>query len=206
MFRPPALLAVLFGFAATTVTSTSRAQAAGLDWRHLVHADLRLVGEVQWPHAELWADKLAANNDHYARLGDRRFAGGNAPAVAAGFVVRSPERVVMLSLLNTVSQCRTLQADARLRIAIRRCPMRLAIYETAGDKKTGGQVLDAGSACVLEHADPARALAPDREAGAYAAYDPVSRSIRLGVILSGRAVPGCDLAVPVPRQGGRRVP
>jgi hypothetical protein len=84
--------------------------------------------------------------------------------------------------------------------------MRLAIYETAGDKKTGGQVLDAGSACVLEHADTARALAPDREAGAYAAYDPVSRSIRLGVILSGRAVPGCDLAVPVPRQGGRLVP
>jgi hypothetical protein len=112
----------------------------------------------------------------------------------------------MLSLLNTVSQCRTLQADARLRVAIRRCPMRLAIYETAGDKKMGGQVLDAGSACVLEHADPARALAPDREAGAYAAYDPVSRSIRLGVILSGRAVPGCDLAVPVPRQGGRLVP
>lgn len=199
-------MAVLLGFAVATVTSAGHAQAAGLDWRHLVYADLRLVGAANRPQAELWADKIEANNDHYARLGDRRFAGGNAPAVAAGFVVRSPERVVMLSLLNTASQCRTLQADARLRVAIRSCPMRLAIYETAGGENPGGQVLDAGSACVLEYADPARALASDREAGAYAAYDPVSRSIRLGVILSGRAVPGCDLAVPVPRRGGRLAP
>jgi len=206
MLRSPALLAVLLGFAAATVTSAGRAKAAGLDWRHLVYSDLRLVGAAQWPHAELWADRIAANNDHYASLGDRRFAGGNAPAVAAGFVVRSPERVVMLSLLNTVNQCQTLEADPRLRVAIRRCPMRLAIYEAAGDKKTAGQVLDAGSACILEDADRARALGPDLQAGAYAAYDPVSRSIRLGVILSGRAVPGCDLAVPVPRRGGTLAP
>lgn len=206
MMNPPALLAILLGFAATTVMCAGYAQAAGLDWRHLIYADLRLVGAANRPQAELWADKIAANNDHHMRLGGRRFAGGNAPAVAAGFVVRSPERVVMLSLLNTVSQCRTLQADARLRVTIRSCPMRLAIYETAGGEKTGGQVLDAGPACVLEHAEPARALASDREAGAYAAYDPVSRSIRLGVILSGRAVPGCDLAVPVPRHGGRLAP
>ncbi len=61
MMKPPALLAILLGFAATTVMCAGYAQAAGLDWRHLIYADLRLVGAANRPQAELWADKIAAN-------------------------------------------------------------------------------------------------------------------------------------------------
>jgi hypothetical protein len=175
------------------------AQSAGqYDWRDIAYADLRLPSEATRSYAEIWADRLNENNAHYARLGDPRFAAGNAPAVASAFVVRSPTRVVVLSIFNAVSACRTVRHDERHKVTVKRCPMRLAIYDQSQGERTTS-VLDAGDGCFLEFGDPRRAFTSDREAGSYAAYDIASRTIRTGLVIGGQAVAGCDLAVPIPR-------
>jgi hypothetical protein len=167
--------------------------AAELDWRDITYADLRLPGEAARSYNEIWADRVSENNRHYARAGDLRFAAGNAPAVASVFVVRSPTKVVVLSVLNAVSACRVGQQYERHKVTVKRCPMRLAIYGAGGNT-----VLDAGEGCFLEFSDPKRAFTSDREAGSYAAYDIATRTIRTGLVIGGRAVAGCDLAIPIP--------
>ena len=174
------------------------AQSAGqFDWRDITYADLRLPNEAARPYAEIWADRLNENNARYARLGDTRFAAGNAPAVASAFVVRSPTRVVVLSVFNAVSACKTVRHDERHKVTVKRCPMRLAIYDQSQGGRAGS-VLDAGEGCFLEFGDPRRAVTSDREAGSYAAYDITTRTIRTGLVIGGQAVAGCDLAIPIP--------
>ncbi|MGL4439018.1 MAG: hypothetical protein ACRCUE_07080 [Bosea sp. (in: a-proteobacteria)] len=177
------------------------AQNSGpFDWRDITYADLRLPSDASRSYAEIWADRLSANNEHYARAGDARFAAGNAPAVASAFVIRSPTKVVVLSVFNAVSACKTLQRVERAQVTVKRCPMRLAIY---GQNQSGGigSVLDAGEGCFLEFGDPRRAFTSDREAGSYAAYDLVTRTIRTGLVIGGQAIAGCDLVIPIPRGG-----
>ena len=164
------------------------------DWRDIIYADLRLPNEATRSYAEIWADKLSSNNDHYARVGDVRFAAGNAPAVASAFVVRSPMRIVVLSVFNAVSACKTVRHDVRLKVTVKRCPMRLAIYDRGANS-----VLDIGEGCFLEFGDPRRAFTSDREAGSYAAYDIATRTIRTGLVIGGQAIAGCDLSIPIPR-------
>jgi hypothetical protein len=166
----------------------------------MVYADLRLPNDAARPYAEIWADRIAANNEHYARAGDARYAAGNAPAVASLFVVRSPIRVVVLSVFNAVSACRTIRRYQRQLVTVKRCPMRLAVYDQSASGGTGS-VLDAGEGCFLEFGDPRRAFASDREAGSYAAYDLATRTIRTGLVIGGEAIAGCDLAIPIPRGG-----
>jgi hypothetical protein len=172
--------------------------ATQFDWRDITYADLRLPNETARTYAEIWADRVSANNEHYARAGDARFAAGNAPAVASAFVVRSPTRIVVLSVFNAVSACKTVRQDERHKVTVKRCPMRLAIYDQ-GQGGGIGSVLDAGEGCFLEFGDPRRAFTSDREAGSYAAYDIATRTIRTGLVTGGQAVAGCDLAIPVPR-------
>jgi hypothetical protein len=172
--------------------------AAQFDWRDITYTDLRLPNEAARSYAEIWADRLSANNAHYARLGDPRFAAGNAPGVASAFVIRSPTRIVVLSVFNAVSACKTIRHDERRRVTVKSCPMRLAIYES-GQNGVTNSVLDAGEGCFLEFGDPRRAFTSDREAGSYAAYDIASRTIRTGLVVGGQAVTGCDLAIPIPR-------
>ncbi len=172
--------------------------AAQFDWRDISYVDLRLPNEAARPYAEIWADRLSENNDHYARAGDTRFAAGNAPAVASAFVVRSPTRIVVLSVFNAVSACKTVRHDERHKVTVKSCPMRLAIYDQ-NQNGGSGSVLDAGEGCFLEFGEPRRAFTSDREAGSYAAYDLATRSIRTGLVVGGQAVAGCDLAIPIPR-------
>lgn len=172
--------------------------AAQFDWRDITYADLRLPNKAARSYAEIWADRLSENNQYYARAGDTRFAAGNAPAVASAFVVRSPTRVVVLSVFNAVSACRSVRQDERHKVTVKRCPMRLAIYDQ-GQSGGTGSVLDAGEGCFLEFGDPRRAFTSDREAGSYAAYDVATRTIRTGLVIGGQAVAGCDLSIPIPR-------
>jgi hypothetical protein len=169
------------------------------DWRDIIYADLRLLSDAARPYAEIWADKLSDNNAHYVRAGDIRYASGNAPAVASAFVVRSPARIVVLSVFNAVSACRTVQSFERQKVTVKRCPMRLAIYDIGQNGETGS-VLDAGDGCFLEFGDPRRAFTSDRQAGSYAAYDSATRTIRTGLVIGGQAITGCDFAIPVPRR------
>jgi hypothetical protein len=172
--------------------------AAQFDWRDITYADLRLPNEAARSYAEIWADRLNENNAHYARSGDTRFAAGNAPAVASAFVVRSPTRIVVLSVFNAVSACKTVRHDERHKVTVKSCPMRLAIYDQSQGGGVGS-VLDAGDGCFLEFGDPRRAFTSDRESGSYAAYDITTRTIRTGLVVGGQAVTGCDLAIPIPR-------
>ena len=193
------ILAILVVGLACGAPRAAVAQSAGpQDWRDIVYADLRLPNDRARPYAEIWADKLSQNNDHYARAGDARYVAGNAPAIASAFVVRSPTRVVVLSVFNAVSACRTIRRYERQLVTVKRCPMRLALYDHGAGGATGS-VLDAGEGCFLEFGDPRRALASDREAGSYAAYDVATRTIRTGLVIGGEAVAGCDLAIPIPR-------
>lgn len=192
-------LSVMVAGLACGAPGEALAQSVGqFDWRDITYADLRLPNEAARPYAEIWADRLSQNNAHYARSGDPRFAAGNAPAVASAFVVRSPTRVVVLSVFNAVSACRTVRHDERRNVTVKRCPMRLAIYDQ-GQGGGAGSVLDAGKGCFLEFGDPRRAFTSDREAGSYAAYDIATRTVRTGLVIGGQAVAGCDFSIPIPR-------
>ena len=191
-------LSVMVAGLACGAPGEALAQGAGqFDWRDISYADLRLPNEAARPYTEIWADRLSANNAHYARLGDIRYAAGNAPAVASAFVVRSPTRIVVLSVFNAVSACKTVRHDERHRVTVKRCPMRLAIYDQS-QGGGAGSVLDAGDGCFLEFGDPRRAFTSDREAGSYAAYDLATRTIRTGLVIGGQAVASCDFAIPIP--------
>jgi hypothetical protein len=102
-------------------------------------------------------------------------------------------------VFNAVSACRTVRSFEHQKVTVKRCPQRLAIYDT-GQTGGTGSVLDAGDGCFLEFGDPRRAFTSDWQAGSYAAYDSATRIIRTGLVIGGQAVTGCDLAIPVPRR------
>ena len=163
-------------------------------WRPVVYADLQLPGETALPFASLWADELRRNNDAYKAKGDRRFLVANAPAAESHVVIRSPERVVVLSVLHTVTACTTLRRDVS-HATLKSCPMRLAIYENGQSR-----VADAGRGCFIEYAASQGGSAPDMvRNAALAAYDIENRTIRAGIVFQGQAADECQFRVPIPR-------
>lgn len=148
-------------------------------WRPLTIVDLRLVGPTQLPTARLWHDRLGVpSRSQNAPLGAT--IGGQA-AMAANLVIRSPETVVMLSILQFEGACEPRAVAPQVLI----CPMRLARFDS------NGTTIREGKACFV--AASAGGAAPR----AYASYDPSSRAIRLGVVVGGEAVEGCSQSVPV---------
>lgn len=163
-------------------------------WRPVVYADLQLPGEAAIPYASLWADELRRNNDAYKAKGDLRWLVANAPAAESHVVIRSPERVVVLSVLHTLAACTLLRRDSPHAI-LKSCPMRLAIYENGRSR-----VADAGRGCFIEY--PARQgnSAPDMvRNAALAAYDIEHRTIRAGIVFQGKAAEECQFRVPIPQ-------
>ena len=170
--------------------------AAKNDWRPMVYSDLRLVSNTTKTYADIWADKITANNKSYAAAGDNRFAVGNAPASEAHFVVRSPVKVVVASILNTVAGCTVIRTDLPMRVSVKRCALRLAIYSSGANS-----VSDAGTACFIEYGKLPTNMTPDQSRNAaYAAYDVVSRTIKTGLVLGGQALDECSINIPVPGQ------
>jgi hypothetical protein len=106
---------------------------------------------------------------------------GGQTAMAANLVIRSPETVVMLSILQVEGACERRPVAPQVWI----CPMRLVRFDAQGT------TIREGKACFVG-ASPGGA-APR----AYASYDPGSRAIRLGVVVGGEAVEGCSQSVPV---------
>lgn len=148
-------------------------------WRPLTMVDLRLVGPNQIPTARLWHDRLGvASRSNSAPLGAT--IGGQA-AMAANLVIRSPEVVVMLSILQIEGACEPRTVAPQVLI----CPMRLVRFDPQGT------TIREGKACFV---DGRTSNAAPR---AYASYDPSSRAIRLGVVVGGEAVEGCSQSVPV---------
>ncbi|AOO85186.1 hypothetical protein BHK69_30980 (plasmid) [Bosea vaviloviae] len=153
------------------------------------YSDLTKPSPATATFADIWKDEIDANNKAYRETGDFRFAGGNAPATEAHFVIWSPAKSVVLSILNTATQCTSKQAGAGVRVKL--CPMRLVIYEGIRTR-----VLDADRGCFLELDTFDGRVAP--VATAYAAYDVPSRTVKTGLVIKGQAIDGCSHGIPVP--------
>jgi hypothetical protein len=148
-------------------------------WRTLTMVDLRLVGPTQLPTARLWHDRLAVSSR--SKSAPLNLSVGGQAALAANIVIRSPETVVMLSILQVEGACEPRPVAPQ----VWRCPMRLLRFDPQGT------TIREGKACFV--GTSAGGAAPR----AYASYDPSSRAIRLGVVVGGEAVEGCSQSVPV---------
>lgn len=168
----------MLGTASTTSMAENEPHPAKA-WRPLTMVDLRLVGPSQLPTARLWHDRLGGSSrSKSAPLGTTM---GGQTAMAANMVIRSPETVVMLSILQVEGACEPRPVAPK----VWRCPMRLVRFDPQGT------TIREGKACFV---DGRTSNAAPR---AYASYDPSSRAIRLGVLVGGEAVEGCSQSVPV---------
>lgn len=162
-------------------------------WRPVAYSDLQLPGDAALPYASLWSDQLQQNNRAYEARGDRRFAAANAPAAASHVVVRSSSRVVVLSVIHTLTSCTTLRTDRAANAVLKKCPMRLAVYE-----RGGSSVANAGQGCFIEYGRTETG-APDLVRNiTMGAYEMESRTIRAGTIFAGQRADECQFRVPVP--------
>lgn len=175
------IFSLAMGMQGTDLT-TSRAESEphpAKAWRTLTMVDLRLVGPSQLPTARLWQDRLAVSSR--SRSAPLSSPIGGQAAMAANLVIRSPEAVVMLSILRVEGACEPRPVEPQVWI----CPMRLVRFDS------NGTTIREGKACFV--AASAGGAAPR----AYASYDPSSRAIRLGIVVGGEAVEGCSQSVPV---------
>ncbi|MGR9426216.1 hypothetical protein [Rhizobium leguminosarum] len=175
--------------------SQAQAQAVTADpgaWRTMSYANLQTPSPATATYVDIWKDALDANNRYYEKRGDRRFAGGNAPASEAHFVIWSNRRSAVFSVLDTASHCTTKASFPDVGATVKLCPMRIAIYEGLQVK-----TMDGGKACFLELAGPS---GDPQASGAYASYDVTGRRLKTGLIVNHTAVDGCSFDVPLPRQ------
>jgi hypothetical protein len=168
----------MLGIAPTMSRAESEVHPAKA-WRSLTMVDLRLVGPNQLPTARLWHDKLAVSSS--SKSAPLSSTAGRQAALAANLVIRSPETVVMLSILQVEGACEPRPVAPQVLI----CPMRLVRFDP------NGTTIREGKACFVG------ASAGGAAPRAYASYDPGSRAIRLGVVVGGEAVEGCSQSIPV---------
>jgi hypothetical protein len=154
-------------------------------WRPMSYADLQKPSPQTATYLDIWKDAIEANNRAYKARGDQRFSDGNAPVTEAHFVIWSPTKSVVLSILNTVTGCTLKDVRAAAGATVKLCPLRIAIYE-------GLQVrtLDGGRACFLELASPVAGVTP--QAASYASYDVATKTVKTGLIIDHQAVDGCS--------------
>lgn len=146
-------------------------------WRAMTMIDLRLIGPSQSSTARLWHDRLAANASPTAS----RLPPGGRAITAANVVIRSPDVVVMLSILHADRTC-----DPRpVAPEVWRCAMRLVRFDARGT------TIREGTACF------AHGTGKPEAPRAYASYDASTRMVRLGVLAGREAVEGCSQSVPV---------
>ncbi len=162
------------------------------NWRPIVYRDLQIPGPEDRVYVDLWADRIQSNNRRYIAAGDRRYAVGNAPVREAHVVVRGGDRVALLSILDTATNCIPLAKDPVANISIKMCPMRLAFW-------TGSQAtITEAKGCYLEPGPkPANFTSDPSYAVSYVSYEVATKSIKLGVILAHRALTQCSQTVPL---------
>lgn len=161
-------------------------------WRPLAYSDLQRPTARSATYADIWKDRIDANNEAYRARGDRRFVDGNAPATEAHFVVWSEQRSVVLTVLNTALGCSPKLRDAKAQVLVKLCPMRIAIYN--GIRV---ETLDAGRGCYLE--PQANTTINPSVAAAYGAYDVGARRLKLGMVVNHQVVDGCSFNIPLVR-------
>ncbi|WP_260368489.1 hypothetical protein [Bosea spartocytisi] len=161
-------------------------------WRPLAYSDLQRPTPRSATYTDIWKDQIDANNEAYRVRGDRRFVDGNAPAIAAHFVIWSERRSVVLTVLNTALGCAPKLRESKVRAVVKLCPMRIAIYN--GIRV---ETLDAGRGCYLEP-EPGANIDPSASA-AYGAYDVGSKRLKLGMVVNHQVVDGCSFNIPLAR-------
>lgn len=154
--------------------------------RPLSYTDLR----GQQPQAtmlrEVWADALVANGKAYEARGDLRYVGDTAPATAALYVIWTPTRSVVFTVLNTATGCETHLDRPDLGVRVKRCPMRVAFYDNGRKTVTAGP-----SVCYLEWTNPARAKAGGYRSVAYAGYDRTMRALTIQLTVDHKPLDAC---------------
>ncbi|WP_375459306.1 hypothetical protein [uncultured Enterovirga sp.] len=162
-------------------------------WRPLAYADLQRPSDATRTYADIWRDAIEENNRVYLSRGDTRFRDGNAPVTEAHFVIWSPRKSVVVTILNTATGCTLKEVGASARATVKLCPMRLAIYEGVMVR-----TMDGGPACFLELVTPITGSTSEQSrAAAYGSYDPAAKVVKIGLVVEGRAVDGCSLNVPL---------
>jgi hypothetical protein len=165
-------------------------------WRSFAYTDLQNPSSTTATFADIWRDAIEENNRKYLARGDKRYAGGNAPAREAHFIIWSPAKSVVLSVLDTAAGCTPFATDQALGAIVKLCPVRITQYEGATVKTSGG-----GKLCFLER--PSLDAAPESSrAAAYASYDIATKTIRTGLMLDHKPLDGCSISIPLHRQEG----
>jgi len=183
---------VLFPIGAAPLSGQALTPDPGA-WRPLAYSDLQRPAARSATYADIWNDRIEANNDVYRARGDRRFVDGNAPATEAHFVIWSAKRSVVLSILNTALGCKDKARDRNAAVVVKLCPMRVAIYDGLQVR-----IMEAGQACFIESA-PGTTLNPQL-AAAYGSYDLAGRTLKLGLVVSHQPIDGCSFNVPLGRE------
>lgn len=168
-----------------------QATAQKNDWHPLVYTNLQEATSGSAAYADLWSQELIANNKAYIAKGDFRYAEGNAPAIEAHLVVRSPVKTAIISILDTGTGCATRAADEATGAIVKICPLLIAIYEGSKVTVTRGR-----KGCFLEVPHQNAASDPANTAP-YAAYDVKSKSFRIGTIINHQPVLGCEATIPL---------
>jgi len=176
----PVLCASIFSSAVRSESHSDDPKA----WRAMTVMDLQLVGPQQAFHAGIWNDLISNNNAAQVAAAAKTpnlLSIGNPPARAVFVTVRSPQVVVVLSILGAPRLCEPLSGST----SVLRCPMRLIRFENGKSSMREGRGCFAGG------------KPGSNEPAAYASYDTSSRMIRLGVLTGSSAVEGCSQSVPV---------
>ncbi|BAV52634.1 Uncharacterized protein MLTONO_p0164 (plasmid) [Mesorhizobium loti] len=190
-FAVKIVIAALVSLAATSSISAQERTPDPSAWRSVSYADMQLPSADTATYADIWKDAIEANNRAYAAHGDTRFAGANAPAVEAHFVIWSTKRSVVLSVLDTATGC-TLKGVLAAGVTVKLCPLRIAIYDGLLVR-----TLEGGRACFLEMGPKAVGGDPVGS-GSYVSYDTKTKTLKTGTIVAHQAVEGCSLTLPLP--------
>ncbi|SDR63771.1 hypothetical protein SAMN05519103_09019 [Rhizobiales bacterium GAS113] len=161
-------------------------------WRPVAYADLQTMAPSTATYADIWKDAIEENNRAYLARGDTRFVSGYAPVTEAHFVIWSPTKSVVFSVLDTATGCTAHYVDRSVGAVVKKCPMRLAQYEGVPVRTLGG-----GKACFLEIQPPPGAHFDATGSAAYASYDIGTKTIRTGMIVNHKAVDGCSSSIPL---------
>lgn len=183
--------ALVAGMMMVQLTTGAHTQSLTPDpgaWRPLSYANLQESSPQTETYLDIWKDAIDANNRAYKVRGDLRYSHGNAPVTEAHFVIWSPTKSVVLSILNTVTGCTLKEVRPAAGATVKLCPLRIAVYEG-----TQVRTLDGGRACFLELASPLAGKSTDPDqAVSYASYDVATKTVKTGVVIDHHALDGCS--------------
>lgn len=158
-------------------------------WRPLVHADLETELPDNLTYIDVWKDALVTNNKAYEAKGAALVGGRNAPASDAHIVVRGATRTIVLTTLDTDGGCKPAEFSYPSDVTIKMCPTRLVVFEGAI-----ATTRELPASCYLE-IDPKSSPTPN-DAASYAAFDTITKTIKIGLIVNHRAIDECARFIP----------